>query len=104
MTSKVWVQLRGSVQAFRVEIVEGAIIDDLKIAIKQETAVEVELIFAEEDGDVSLCKADALISTFPPVGDHARTPYYYTIAPPGMYFSAFDKSFHLIACLVVRSQ
>jgi hypothetical protein len=86
MTSeKVWVQLRGSQhQAFRVDIVQGALIDDVKIAINQRESVRVEFIFTEEDGEGSLCKPSAFVNTHGPAGRDDETPYYYTTSPPGM--------------------
>jgi hypothetical protein len=85
MTSKVWVKLRGSQhQAFKVFVNEGADCDDVKIAINQRESVRVEFIFTEEDGEDSLCKPSALVNTHGLAGQNEATPYYYTIAPPGM--------------------
>jgi hypothetical protein len=88
---KVWVKLRDSrSEVFKVEVDERADFDDLKKAIKQRKAVRVASIFTEEYEEGSKCEPADLISSHGSVG-RADTPFYFTIAPPGMYFSASDK-------------
>ena len=97
---KVWVKLRDSrSEVFKVEVDERADFDDLKKAIKQRKTVRVASIFTEDYEEGSKCEPADLISSHGSVG-RADTPFYFTIAPPGMYFSAFDIIFLFFLILV----
>lgn len=76
-----WVKLRNSTrQATRVVIVQAAMIDQLKKAIKTKTGDIVDVIYLEEgQGENGTCLPDDLVLSHGEVGNFANRPYYYTI-------------------------
>ncbi len=85
-TTKVWVKLRNSTNdSFRVEIknADGAIIDDLKDAIKAKKNVEVQFIYLEDGQEEnSTCSPADRILSHNQVGKSIEHPYFFTIKPP----------------------
>ncbi len=98
MTSKVWVKLRGSRDdAFKVEVDEGADIDDLKNAISAETKVEVKFIYSveySEEHEANSCAPSDLISTHGPAGSSGNHPFYYTTEQPAIRGKITSTVFH----------